>query len=746
MRHDVDAIRRAVDWAAYYRSELGDPKRISNGESYFICSFHNDHEPSFRVEVSSGKWYCDPCGFGGDGFRFFQERHGVGFREALEHFARLTGAGQNGNGRQSHASSRGNPPEKRVVTRYVYTDLDGKPLFRVCRTKPKWFFQERYESGKWLTGLGDVKPVLYNLPAILKAKDEVYVVEGEKDADRLNLKGFIATTCPMGAGKWRDEYNPIFEGKTVYILPDNDPPGDKHGQEVARSVFPFAKEVKIIRLPGLLEKGDVSDWLDQGNTKEQLLELIRNTPAVMTEELKPEQTPEGSTKIKSIPAELENRWIHPANHIEPGFSSVGIVTRVGRGLDFQIITSGGNVYSEKDLKGVLSVEPMVRSAFLGRYFLPQNPKSPFYCFDLLRLKIQELVSFEDDRWYSLLSLWVMGTYLFPAFPTFPYLHITGPKGSGKTKLLDIFEVVTFNGHKMLDPTSAVIFRTVQAFRPTLLVDEVEGMSHDEFKEIRGIINAGYKKGGTVSRCEGPNYQLKEYEVYSPKVLAGIKGLGDVLEDRCISLVMLRPPLGDSRQNQPVKLEDPAWGLIREGFINLTLKYSGKLLELLKDQNSLEKLIPDWLNARDRELWFSLVLLADQVDKWELKEFATSDRRVLEKTLGLAQESVKDRGLDFDTEIYLDILEDRLDGEMEILLHPKDLVGVLENEQGKKISPKFIGLKLGKKGLGFEQAGKDRGGNLYKITAERIRLIRERYGTPRTCSQVHSEQCSQDKLI
>ena len=107
--------------------------------------------------------------------------------------------------------------------------------------------------------------------------DTVYIVEGEKDADNLSKLGLVATTCPMGAGKWRNEYNQYLKGKNIVIIPDNDGVGKKHSLDIAKSLYGIARNIKILELPGLPEKGDVSDWLNQGHTKDELLSLVEKT-------------------------------------------------------------------------------------------------------------------------------------------------------------------------------------------------------------------------------------------------------------------------------------------------------------------------------------------------------------------------------------------------------------------------------------------------------------------------------------
>ncbi|MFZ2445859.1 MAG: phage/plasmid primase, P4 family [Syntrophobacteraceae bacterium] len=117
-----------------------------------------------------------------------------------------------------------------------------------------------------------MRRVVYRLPHVIPA-EQVFVVEGEKDCDNLAALDITATTCPQGAGKWRADYNEMFKGKSVYILPDNDEPGQNHAATVASGLVRYAKTVKIINLPDLKLKGDISDWLSNGGTKDKLLDL-----------------------------------------------------------------------------------------------------------------------------------------------------------------------------------------------------------------------------------------------------------------------------------------------------------------------------------------------------------------------------------------------------------------------------------------------------------------------------------------
>ncbi|MDP9477673.1 MAG: AAA family ATPase [Actinomycetota bacterium] len=176
----------------------------------------------------------------------------------------------NGNGKKNG--------HRKPVEAYDYTDEAGKLLFQCLRYEgPKDFSQRRPDgAGGWVwKGIFEngTRPVLYRLPDVLRAVREgrpVWVVEGEKDVHRLERIGLTATTNPMGAGKWRDHLSDTLVGADVRIVPDNDGPGRDHARQVARSLRGKARDVRIVKLPGLQDGGDVSDWLSSGGTTEEL--------------------------------------------------------------------------------------------------------------------------------------------------------------------------------------------------------------------------------------------------------------------------------------------------------------------------------------------------------------------------------------------------------------------------------------------------------------------------------------------
>jgi len=174
------------------------------------------------------------------------------------------------------------PPKEKhggaeIVDRYSYTDEAGAELFQVVRLAPKSFRQRRRVDGVWQWKLGDVRRVLYRLPKVAEAaagSGTVYVVEGEKDVHSLERLGVVATTSPGGAAKWQPAYDDALQGAQVIILPDNDDPGRSHAAAVAKGTGGL-----VVELPGLPEKGDVSDWLAAGATLADLEAAVERARA-----------------------------------------------------------------------------------------------------------------------------------------------------------------------------------------------------------------------------------------------------------------------------------------------------------------------------------------------------------------------------------------------------------------------------------------------------------------------------------
>jgi hypothetical protein len=282
--------------------------RISGTKAVGHVPWRENEHPSLTADLEKCVWY-DLARQEGGGVKEFKARLGL-------------------NGREQQV--------RKVVATYDYTDETGTLLFQVLRFDPKGFAQRRPDgNGGWLYNLDGIRRVLYKLSFLVMAST-VYLVEGEKDADRLWSLGLPATTCPGGAGKWRAEYNESLRGKRVVILPDNDEAGEQHATKVARSLLTVAKAVKVVCLPGLPEKGDVSEWLDAGHTKDELAELVKETAILKPEALRTEHKPQSNglplTKLPDLLNEPEEEvsWLVDKLLPTSGFSLLVAKPKAGK--------------------------------------------------------------------------------------------------------------------------------------------------------------------------------------------------------------------------------------------------------------------------------------------------------------------------------------------------------------------------------------------------------------------------------
>lgn len=147
----------------------------------------------------------------------------------------------------------------------------------------------------------------------------------------------------------------------------------------------------------------------------------------------------------------------------------------------------------------------------------------------------------DKNQIRVVALWIIGTYMHKQFSTFPRLFFNAIKGSGKTRLLKLLEVLCWNGKIQVNLSEAVLFRT--AGQRTTLFDESEQMKSKDKQALRELLNSGYKRGGKIERMkkvvgkEGEDYKVESYDIYAPVAMANINGLDSVLSDRTITLIL-----------------------------------------------------------------------------------------------------------------------------------------------------------------------------------------------------------------
>jgi hypothetical protein len=169
--------------------------------------------------------------------------------------------------------------------------------------------------------------------------------------------------------------------------------------------------------------------------------------------------------------------------------------------------------------------------------------------EILRVMFYEIVKVLKDylvlqeEYYSIVALWIMGTYAHEYFDTFPFLFLNAMRGSGKTRTLKLISALGSGGDGSVQNnlTEAVLFRNPRGV--TTCIDEVEQIGSKEKQTLRELFNAAYKKGMKVKRIkkvktkEGEKQIAEEFEPYFPIAMANINGLDEVLGDRAITLVL-----------------------------------------------------------------------------------------------------------------------------------------------------------------------------------------------------------------
>jgi hypothetical protein len=166
--------------------------------------------------------------------------------------------------------------------------------------------------------------------------------------------------------------------------------------------------------------------------------------------------------------------------------------------------------------------------------------------------LQQNITFSSEHQAVVVALWVAHTHVIDHLNTTAYLHITSPvKRCGKSNLLVCLKYLTSNPWHAVNPSVAVLYRKIERDCPTLLLDEADRSfegGESGRRDLLGILNSGYKRGMTVDRCGGANRdKLESFAVFCPKAFAGIGGLPDATQDRCLPIRLERQVRGRRRR-------------------------------------------------------------------------------------------------------------------------------------------------------------------------------------------------------
>lgn len=562
-RIDVEDIRkRLADRAADLAQELlGEP----NMEMSSKRELRFGSRGSLSIIISgakAGSFFDHEIEQGGDLIELILRERNCSFTDALDIARDFVG----GNARAAPAPSKpnGKAPAGEIVATYDYQDEDGALLFQVVRFEPKDFRQRRPDPkrrGKWLWSTKDVRPVPYRLPDLIENRDEVVcIVEGERDRDNLWQIGVIATCNAGGAGKWHADLSKFFDGRDVVVIPDYDPqkkhpktgepmfhpdgrpilPGQDHAQAVAAALHGIAKRVRVLELwrswPDMPLKGDVSNWIENGGTAEQLNALIEKLPNWPPS---PEPDDEPGTE--------------QANEEEAGIAIE--ITRLARlslcdyeqqrkdaaeALGFRASMLDRIVQAAREEAGLDDDDTGMQGraiSFPDPEPWPEPVDGAPLLDDISKAIGAHVVMPDTSR--DACALWVPHTYTLDCTMISPRLGITSPtRGCGKTTCLDVLSQLVLRPLPAANVSASAIFRVVEGYRPTLMIDEADSFLRDN-EELRGVLNSGHRKGGSVLRTVGDDHEPRSFSTYGACAIALIGQLPGTLTDRSVPITLTR---------------------------------------------------------------------------------------------------------------------------------------------------------------------------------------------------------------
>jgi hypothetical protein len=219
--------------------------------------------------------------------------------------------------------------------------------------------------------------------------------------------------------------------------------------------------------------------------------------------------------------------------------------------------------------------------------------------------LERYVVFASSHQRVAVTLWAAVTHVFQAFECVVYLAITSAeKRSGKTRLLDALELLVARAWRAVLPSEAIVYRHISEAKPTLLLDEVDTIygkkTAREHEGLRALLNAGFRARTTVPRCVGQNMEVRHFEVYCPKALAGIGDLPDTVQDRSIPIRLAR-----RKRSEPVeRFRHRAAEAEAEGLRERLGEWASTAD--LEDEPE----VPEALNDRVADGWEALLVVAD----------------------------------------------------------------------------------------------------------------------------------------
>jgi len=588
---------------------------------------------------------------------------------------------------------------RNIAATYNYKDELGNLLYQVVRFNPKGFSQRRPDGkGDWIWNMKGVNPVPYHLPEIIQSIEPVMIVEGEKDVESLRKMGFVATTSPMGAGKWRESYNKYLKNKEVILIPDHDQPGYQHCRNIGQSLWGIAKKIKWLELPGLNEKEDVSDWIEKGNTKEKLLQLIKEAPDFIFE--KYDERERTGKSVNSILKDRTKSIVPDLIHLvgDQGRTKY-LFCKNGQWLIEDYFIQDNKRYSPKQNLPIKILKPNIINRSLN--------------LDIARLAteidtfIKSYLEMPLDSDYLILSMWIFHTYLIENFNTTPILYFYGVKETGKSRAGEVLNELAFRAQRLTSLTEATLFRSVELFKPTLIIDEIKLLGKGGNQGLADLMKTTYKRGLKVSRINLNKYgedQIEYFDTFSPLVICTTETIPDIIESRCILFIMQK-----NSNPQIERMIDKKWANdLRERLTVFRANY------INKDLPEAQHIARGRLNEIMFPLYQSLLLFGPE----RKDEFIDTVKRI-------QKNKENEDGMSLEAEIVKAINDEYQENQERQFLTQAISKRINElRSENESISDRAVSNRI--KRLGFNKLRFNNGRMGFRINEERLGCLKNKY--------------------
>jgi hypothetical protein len=294
--------------------------------------------------------------------------------------------------------------------------------------------------------------------------------------------------------------------------------------------------------------------------------------------------------------------------------------------------------------------------------------------------LRRYIVFATEDQVAAIALWIAACWAMHLFDMAPYVHIRSPeKQSGKSRLLRVLGLLVPRPQHAANISAAALAHLIDREHVTALIDEIDTLFKDRSdsgETLRGIINAGNERGTPYVRMGGNNMtQVKKFDVFGPKALAGIGKIPDTIRDRSIVIELERrlkdQPVARLRLREAEAIARP----VRE---NLEDLLSGLTIDTWPQP-------PEGLSDRAEDIWIPLLTIAEVAGG----AWASKARKAALALSGAADPAEESIGIRLLTDIRSVFVGDRMKTEA----LTKALIELPESDWGDLYGKPIDGRKL-----------------------------------------------------